>query len=616
MGKAATFCLKLFLLAHCYSALATPIKSKPSPHIISRQSLSLIGPVKYADDFQHFNYANPEAPKGGILKLASIGTFDSLNQYATKGKAPDYLFVQYDRLMSRSQDEPFSLYPLVASSLEYPEDLSWVAFNLNPAARFHDGKPLTSSDLLFTIETLKENGSPYFKNLYQAIETYEANGPHRVKFNIAEKYRSLKTIGVLAYLPVFPRHFWEGKSFENSQLTIPLGSGPMRIAKVDPGHSITYGRVENYWAKDLPVNRGQFNFDKIRIDYYRDNNAALEAFAAGAYDIRIEADPRNWHQKYNFPAITKGEIIKDRVTLTYPQGMPALTFNTRRSPFQNRNVRLALNHLFNFEWTNEHLLHSEYQRTNSFYMNTPLAASGLPTGEEPTLLKQFKDQLPAEIFTSAPAQPVSNPSGNNRRNQKVAIRLLKEAGWELRNGKMINVKTGKPMEFEILLSSPMMERVFIPYANNLSKLGIKAEIQTVDGSRFRKRARSFDFDIIEWHFRTSTFPGLEQVNSWGSSAADKKDSNNIAGVKHPVIDALLAKIGGISQYEQLIPIFHAIDRILLWENYVIPKWYKNDIYVAYRNHLNHPNQQNLSWFNVSVWWHREFETAVSEQKQK
>ena len=614
MCKAVFTGLQIYLLFTCLPATATPIDtaSNPSQKVITRKSLSLIGPVKYAEDFNHFAYANPNAPKGGTLKLASLGSFDSLNQYATKGKVPEYLFLQYDRLMSRSQDEPFSIYPLIATSLEYTEDLSRVAFNLNPAARFHDGKPVTSEDLLFTIETLKKNSSPFFKRLYQTVVAYRANGPHRIEFNLSEEHRSLKTIGVLAYLPVFPKHFWEGKNFDNSQLTVPLGSGPMRITKVDPGHSITYERVKDYWAKDLPVKKGQFNFDKIRIDYYRDNNAALEAFAAGAYDIRIESDSRNWHQKYSFPAIKKGEIVKDRITLSYPQGMSALTFNTRRHQFADRRVRLALNYLFNFEWTNQRLLHSEYQRINSFYINTPLAASGLPKGEELELLKHYKDQLPPEIFTSLPTQPVSNKSGINRSNQKIALDLLKDAGWQLHNGKMVHIKTGKPMEFEILLASPMTERIFIPYANNLAKLGIRAEVQTVESSRFRKRARNFDFDIVEWHFWVSAFPGPEQANSWGSIAADEKDSNNIAGVKHPVIDALLARVGNISDYDRLVPIFRSIDRILLWENYVIPKWYKNDIYIAYRNHLRHPEQQHLNWFNVSTWWHKAFERTLSE----
>ena len=613
MRKASIIWLPFFLLTLCTSVTASPTNT--SQKVITRKTLSLIGNIKYNEDFEHFAYANPDAPKGGTLKLASQGSFDSLNQYATKGKVPDYLFLQYDRLMTRSMDEPFSIYPLVATSLEFPEDISWVAFNLNPAARFHDGKPVTSADLLFTIETLKKNSSPLFKRLYETVDLYKATGSHRVEFELAENYRSLKTVGILAYLPVFPKHFWEGKNFDNSQLTIPMGSGPMKIVRVDPGHSITYERVKDYWAEDLPVNRGQFNFDKIRIDYYRDNNAALEAFAAGAYDIRIESDPRNWHQKYNFPAITRGEIIKDRITLTYPPGMSALAFNIRRHPFEHRNVRLALNYLFNFEWTNAHLLHSEYQRLNSFYTNTSLAASGLPEGDELKLLMSYKAQLAPDIFNSPPALPVLNKSGNDRHSQKIAIDLLKSAGWELRNGRMVEVKTGKPMTFEILLNSPMMERIFIPYANNLAKLGIKAGVQTVESSRFRKHVRNFDFDIAEWHFRVSAFPGMEQVNSWGSQAADEKDSNNIAGVKHPVIDALLAKAGGISQYDQLIPIFRAIDRILLWENYVIPKWYKNDIYIAYRNYLNHPEQQNLNWFNVSLWWHKGFEKNIPAQNR-
>lgn len=609
MSKSVFFWLNVFLLMIGETAIAAPVNiASPAPQkIITRQSLSLIGPVKYADDFSHFAYANPNAPKGGTLKLASLGTFDSLNPYATKGKVPEYLFMQYDRLMARSQDEPFSVYPLVADSLEHPEDMSWVAFNLNSAARFHDGKPVTSEDILFTVETLKKNSSPFFKRFYQIISHFKTSGPYRIEFQLSENYRSLKTIGLIAHLPVLPKHFWEGKDFYRSQLTIPLGSGPMRVARVDPGHSITYERVRDYWAKDLPVNKGQFNFDKIRIDYYRDNNAALEAFAAGAYDIRIEPDPRNWHQKYNFPAIKKGDIVKDRITLAYPKGMAALTFNTRRHPFNDRNVRLALNYLFNFEWTNEHLLHSEYLRANSFYINTPLASSGLPEGEELKLLSQYKDQLPSELFTRPTVQPVSNKSGNNRDNQKVALDLLKKAGWQFRNGKMTEIKTGKPMEFEILLSSPVTERIFIPYANNLSKLGIKAEIETVESNRFRKRARHFDFDVVEWHFWLSAFPGVEQTHSWSSAAADEKDSNNIAGVKHPVIDALLARTGNISDYEQLIPIFRSIDRILLWENYVIPTWHKNDLNIAYRNHLNHPRQGNLNWFNVSTWWHKDAE---------
>ena len=491
MQQIVNLLFSLHLIALCFNIAAAPAKPLPMPianekpiakekkdglKIITSRSISLIGEPKYSDDFKHFDYVNPNAPKGGTFKIASIGTFDSLNQYATKGKTPDYLFMQYDRLMTRSQDEPYSLYPLVATHVEYPEDLSWIEFHLNPKARFHDGYPLTAEDAVFTLDTLKHNGSPFYKRAYQTITSYRAIGNHRIKFEITPNNRSMKTAALLAFLPIFPKHFWQGKSFNNSQLTIPLGSGPMKISKVDPGRSITFNRVTDYWAKDLPVNRGQFNFDKFRIDFYRDDHTALEAFAAGAYDFRIETDPRNWHQKYTFPAIKNGDIVTDKIHLTHPHGMSALVFNTRRPIFQDRNVRLALNYLFNFEWTNKHLLHSEYQRTTSFFVNTGLASTGLPTGRELALLEQYKNQISPDIFTSPPIQPASDWAGSDRHNQKIALELLKNAGWQLKNGVMTELKTNKPLEFELLLSSPVMERVFIPYTKSLAKVGIKAVV--------------------------------------------------------------------------------------------------------------------------------------------
>ena len=378
----------------------------------------------------------------------------------------------------------------------------------------------------------------------------------------------------------------------------------MKISSVNPGHSVIYERVKNYWAKELAVNKGQFNFDRMRIDYYRDNNAALEAFAAGAYDLRIESDPRNWHQKYSFPAIKNGEVFKEKVVLKHPHGMGGLIFNTRRPIFQDRRVRLALNYLFDFEWTNQHLLHSEYRRTTSFFVNTDFAARGLPEGKELALLENFKNQLSPEIFAEPYQQPESDGSGNNRKNQRIALQLLKEAGWQLKRGAMIHDSTGEPMTFEILLPGPSMERVFIPYSSNLAKVGIEARVQTVDDSRFRKRAKSFDFDMVEWHFWHSTFPSTEMNYSWSSKAADEKDSNNLAGVKNPAIDALLAPLSQNSEYQEIIPRLRAVDRILLWENYLIPKWHKNNIYIAYRNYLDHPNHSELNWFNASLWWYK------------
>ncbi len=429
--------------------------------IFQKKSISLIGNARYPDHFQHYDYINPDAPKGGTLKLASIGTFDSLNQYSSKGKTPEFLFLLYDRLMTRSQDEPYSLYPQAAESVEYPEDFSWVIFHLNPEARFHDGSPMTADDLVFIMELMKKHSSLFIRNLYKDIIQYQALDRYRVKFNIEEKNRTLKAIALLAYLPVLPMHFWQGKDFSRSNLTIPLGSGPMKIEKIDPGRSITYKRVKDYWGADLPANRGQFNFDRLCIDFYRDNHAALEAFAAGAFDLRIESDPKNWHQKYNFPAVRSGEIIKEDIALLHPHGMSALIFNTRRTIFKDRRVRLALNYLFDFQWTNKALLHSDYQRSTSYFVNTNLAATGLPTDDELELLKTFQQQLPQEVFIHSPYQPESDGSGINRKNRMIAIQLLKDAGWEIRKGHMVHQKHSGPLRGHTSTSNSFPKIKFI-----------------------------------------------------------------------------------------------------------------------------------------------------------
>ncbi len=593
------FCLFFFGSIICTS---TSFAEAPTVKVITQSSLAMIGTPVYPNDFSHFHFTNPSAPKGGALTLAGIGSFDSLNQYTTKGHPPDYLFSIYDRLMTRSLDEPYTLYPLLALSVEYPEDFSWIAFNINPSAYFHDGQPVTADDIMFTTETLKQYGSPFFRRMLQHLEKVKVTGKYRVQFDMDSSSRTIKAIALLAYLPVLPKHFWQDKNFEQNTLDFPLGSGPMRVSKVIPGKSITYQRVKNYWGANLPVNQGLHNFDQIRIDYYRDNHTSLEAFSAGAYDLRIEGDARNWHQKYDFPAIKKGEIIKESIKLNHPHGMNALVFNTRKPLFQDRNVRLALNLLFNFEWTNRNLLHSEYLRTNSFFVNTPMAASEIPSDGELKLLYKYKAVLPEEIFHNIFRQPESNQNGQNRRNKSKALQLLSEAGWQLKKGEMRHKASGQPLAFELLLPSTSSERYFIPYRKTLSELGIKMTVLSIDQSLFRKRAHQFDFDMIDWYFWHSSFPGIEQHHSWSSQAADEPGSNNLAGVKHPVVDALLARFNHVRHYQESIDICKAIDRILLWYNYVIPKWHKNNILVAYKKHLKHPDIDNLNWFNVSLWW--------------
>ncbi len=589
-------CLGLFIPISQLRAEDVQIRS------LKQRSIALIGLPKYTDDFLHFQYANPNAPKGGMLKLAGVGSFDSLNQYATKGQPPDYLFTIYDRLMTRSQDEPYTLYPQIAVDVEYPEDFSWVAFNINPAACFHDGHPVTAEDIVFTAKTLKQNGPPFFKRVFQYLSGVEATSSHRVQFDMHESNRTIKSIALLAHLPVLPKHFWQDKNFGQSTMTPPLGSGPMKIARVIPGKSITYQRVEDYWGSNLPVNKGLFNFDTIQIDYYRDNHAALEAFAAGAYDLRIEGDARNWHQKYNFPAIQKGDIVKEKLKLKHPHGMNALVFNTRKSLFQNRKVRIALNLLFNFEWINKSLLYSEYQHTNSFYVNSPMASLSPPSTGELKLLQQYKELLPPEILHEVFEQPESDHNGQNRHNKIRALQLLNEAGWQLKHGEIRHTVTNQPMVFELLVSPASSERLFASYRKALAEVGIHMNIKVLDHSLFRKLAQRFDFYMIDWHFWHSSFPGIEQQHSWSSQAANEQGSNNLAGVKDPVIDNLLTLFNHVNHYQESIDICKAMDRILLWKNYMIPKWHKDKIFIAYRKNLKHPDIQNLNWLNINLWW--------------
>jgi len=574
-----------------------------SPVVVSH-GVAMHGDLQYPSDFSHFGYADPDAPKGGLLRLATVGTYDSLNPFILKGSAAAGLSLTYDTLMAQSSDEPFSEYGLIAESIELPADRSWVIFNLRPEARFHDGSPITAGDVLFTLEALQTKGHPFYRAYYGGVKGAEKLGPHRVRFNFGDvENRELPLI--IGQMPVLSKAWWAKHDFSKTSLTPFLGNGPYRVGKVDAGRSISYQRVPDYWAKDLPVNKGRHNFDTIRYDYYRDATVALQALKGGEYDFREENISKNWATAYDFPALKDGRFKKEEIANENPSGMQGFLFNTRRPMFADPRVREALGYAFDFEWTNKNLFYGAYARTRSYFANSELASSGLPQGDELAILAPYRAQLPAEVFTTEFSVPSTNGSGNNRANLRAAVKLLKEAGWEVKNGKRIDPATGQPMRFEILLVSPAFERVVLPFVRNLKRLGIDVSVRTVDSSQYQNRIESFDFDMVVITIGQSLSPGNEQRDWWHSAVADNPGSRNLAGIKDPVVDALVEQIIAAPDRETLVATTRALDRVLLWGHYVIPQWHLQSYRVAYWDKFGRPARSPKYGLGVTdTWWVR------------
>jgi len=563
--------------------------------------IAMFGKPKYGSEFTHFDYVNPEAPKGGDLNLAAIGSFDSLNPYILKGVAANGVSSIYDSLLVSSDDEPFSKYGLLAKSIKLAEDRSWVEFELRPEAKWHDGKPITADDVVFSFETLTTKGHPVFRSYYREVTAAEKLGEYKVRFTFKDgSNRELPLI--IGQMAILPKHYYEAVDFTKTTLEPPLGSGPYKIDSVDPGKSIRYARVDNYWAKNLPVNKGRYNFDFITYDYYRDATVAVEAFKAGEYDFREENISKVWNTAYDMPEIKDGLVIKNEIPHRIPTGMQAFVFNTRLSKFSDARVRKALAYAFDFEWTNKNLFNGAYTRTESYFSNSDFASSGLPEGKELELLKQFRDKLPDEVFTKEYHPPLTDGSGNSRNNLLIARDMLKEADWEISEGSLTNSKTGEKMEIEFLLSSPAFERVIGPMILNLKKLGIKATMRTVDSAQYIKRQESFDFNVVVNVFGQSNAPGNEQIDYWHSSRANIKGSNNLAGVKDPVIDFLTEKLVKASTKEELLAATHALDRVLLHGYYVIPNWHVRVFRVIYWNKFDLPKIFPLYSLGIENWW--------------
>ncbi|WP_413043746.1 extracellular solute-binding protein [Pseudomonas sp. YJ42] len=568
-----------------------------------RHALTLYGEEpKYPADFSHFDYTNPDAPKGGTLRQAGFGSFDSFNPFISKGVAADDIGLIYDTLTTNSLDEPFTVYGLLAEKIEKGPKNEWVRFYLRPEARFHDGEPVTAEDVVFTFETLLSKGAPHYRGYYADVEKAVVEGPRRVRFDFKHAgNRELPLI--LGQLPVLPKHWWEERDFTSGSMEPPLGSGPYRIEHLEAGRSVRYARVEDYWGKDLAVNRGLYNFDHVHFDYYRDNTVALQAFKAGHFDYWFETSAKNWATAYDIDAVKGGRIIKEEIANRNPQGMQGFIFNTRRKRLQDVRVREALSLLFDFEWTNRQLFNGAYTRTASYFDNSELAASGLPSEEELKLLEPLRGQIPDEVFEKPFKLPQTNADGMIREQQRKAYELFTAAGWKIENDRMVDAD-GKPVKFEFLLFQADFERVLLPYKRNLASLGIDLEIRRVDVSQYVNRRRSRDYDMIVSGFGQSNSPGNEQRGYWHSTSADNPGSLNFIGLKDPAIDTLVEKLIAADSRDELITRTRALDRVLLWGHYVIPNWHIKTWRVAYWNHLAHPEITPDYDIGLMTWWEK------------
>lgn len=563
-------------------------------------AIAMYGEPKYGKDFTHFDYVNSKAPKGGEVKLAATGSFDSLNFFILKGVAAAGISSISESLTMRSDDEPYTQYGLVAETMEYPKDRSWIIFNMRKEARFHDKTPITADDVVFSFKSLKEKGHPSYAVLYKDIQDAVKLGERRVKFIFSNnKNRELPLIA--GQMPILSKKYYAAHEFDKTTLESPLGSGPYKVKSVDPGKSIVYERVKDYWGKDLPVRIGQNNFDTIRYDYYRDEMVAIEAFKAGQYDFRLENIAKVWFTAYKFDALSRGEVKKEEISHSIPTGMQGFVFNTRRAGLADRRVREAISLAFDFEWSNKTMFFNAYNRTGSYFSNSEFASSGLPEGAELALLQGFKDKLPPEVFTTEFKLPKSDGSGNIRQQLLKARNLLEEAGWKIKDGRLTG-PSGKAMELELLINMPSFERVMSPFVANLKKLGITGKIRYVDSSQYQKRLDEFDYDIIVHTFPQSLAPGNEQYDYWHSKTADVRGSQNYIGVKDPVVDALVEKIVNAESKEALLAASHALDRVLLWGYYVIPNWHIKTFRVIYWDKFGKPQIQAKYALGFDSWW--------------
>lgn len=580
------------------------VRAQSSSKVNVSHGMAMHGQPKYPADAATPDYVNPNAPKGGSVKFGATGasTYDSLHPFIIKGVPATGLGVLWDTLGWHARDEAFTVYGLIAETIEWPDDRSWVAFNLRPQARWHDGTPITVDDVVWTFETLRTKGAPQYASYYADVVKAERTGERKVLFTFKGAVnRELPLI--VSSLPVLPSKWWSGRDFEKSSLEVALGSGAYKVDSFDIGRSITYRRVTDWWAKDLWMNRGRNNFETMRYDYYRDNNVVFEAFKAGELDIRRENSGRNWMTRYNdVPAVKDGRIKREEIPHENPTPMQGFVFNLRREMFRDRRVREAIGLMYDFEWQNKNLSYGYYTRTRSYFGNCELEAKGLPSPEELKILEPLRGKIPDEVFTQEFNPPKTDGSGNIREQARKAIRLLKEAGWEIKDGRMTN-KDGKKLAFEIILHDAAFEAMVLPVKQNCERIGVDMSVRTVDTSQYRRRTDSYDFDMVIDLWGQSLSPGNEQREFWGSKAADIPGGRNSIGIKDPAIDQLVELIVSAPDRESLIVRTRCLDRVLSWHMFVVPQFRSGKEPVAYWNRFARPEKTaKYAPTAFDTWW--------------
>jgi len=562
-----------FLLITLLALTLQPVCAKAE----TLYGLAMTGTPKYKADSAHLDYANPDAPKGGTLKQAAIGSFDTVNPYNIKGKAVQGMDLVTDRLMVRVWDEPFTMYPMIAERVDVPADRSSIAFHLNPKAKFHDGSPITADDVEFTFNTLKEMGRPNMRRIYKMVTKVEKPDARTIKFTLGPE-RDRETVMILTLMPILSKAYWTGKTFDETTLTPFLSNGAYKIKTIEPGRRVIYEKVKDYWAADLMPNRGHFNFDRVIYDYYRDDSVAFESFKSGDLNLRREWDAGLWKSGYDFPAIKDGRAVKEPLQHGRPDRVRGFIFNTRKEPFKDIRVRQALNLMFDFEWVNQNLYHGLYKRINSYYPNTDLAATDTPP-------------------------PIENKTPEQKRaNMLKADALLKEAGWVIKNGVRVNEKTGKLLTFEIMLDDPGNEKIALSFVRSLKRMGITPNVRVLDSAAFLGRLNEYNFDMTLYYWMSTLSPGTEQYLYWSCEAANSPSRWNYAGICDKNIDLLSKSIATAKTREELVGKVRSLDKALMAGSYMIPLYYNPQDYVAYWKPLAHPANMPLYGTVLETWW--------------
>ena len=592
-----------FAIAAVLAFAAGPVLAAP------QHGIAMHGEPALPADFDHLAYTNPDAPKGGRITYGFVGTFDSLNPFIVKGTSPRVIWDEslgrnvWESLLTRNRDEPFSLYGLLAESVDVAPDRSWVEFTLRAEAKFADGEPVTPDDVIFTVELLKEKGRPPTRPMLSSVvDNVEKTGERSVRFTFKDTTnRELPLL--IGLMVILPKHAIDPATFDQSSLTAPLGSGPYAIAEVDAGRIVILKRRDDYWGRDLPIKRGFDNFDEIKIEYYRNAGSYFEAFKKGLFDVIREVDPTRWATQYDFPAVAEGRIVKANFPTKLPKAMNGFVFNTERPLFADRNVRQALTHCIDFEWLNRSLYYGLYQRTGSYFQGSELSALGLPASDaEKALLAKFPDAVRPEVMDGTYDPPVSDGSGTDRASLRKAFDLLKAAGYERKGDALVNIASDAPLAFEVLVREVEDENLALAMQRTCALLGVKIDVRRIESLQFEVRIKDFDYDMIRFAYPSSLSPGNEQNNRWSSAAAHNPGSFNFAGVREPAVDATIEALLGATEREDFVTAVRVFDRVLISGNYLVPLFYAPEDWWALQSRVKHPKALSLYGAEPTTWW--------------